>query len=189
MKRFSLVTVLLIAVFNFSCDELEELVPDEIDITTSYVSNLNISSAMTNDPDESVMIQESFAFDFLNNSDVTEHVGTPEQIKRIEIVSVKYEYKNFSGNVDASSNCSLGLARGFMSLDFFEVTDTNFAEADLFGTLFTLSGDYSQVNDYVSDSKLFGGVYTGSSTHNPVDFTVEVTVTARLTLEINLDDL
>ena len=183
--------LLFSALVLYNCDELKDALPNEIDITTSYINTINISTpVISEDPEADVSFQDGAAFDFLNNPDVAEYVGTPEQIKAIEILSVQYEYKNFSGNVDAESlNSFFAIATAFMAVDTFSAANTNFAEADVFGTLFTLSGDFSNVNEYISSSKIFSCVYSGTSTHNPADFNVEMTITVRLTLEVNPDDL
>lgn len=174
-----------------SCDELEELLEDrEVTVTTSYVNTISIDSPMTSNPDDDVSFQAGGGFDFLNNADVAEVIGTPEQIKKIEIVSIKYEYKNFSGNVDAKTKGSyFYLATEFMNGETFPVQNENVAEADLLGSVFNLSGDFSQVNSFITDGKIFSYVYSGSLTDNPAVFSVEVTITAKLTLEVNLDDL
>ncbi|WP_353776877.1 hypothetical protein [Winogradskyella sp. 3972H.M.0a.05] len=183
--------LLLGIVILFNCDELKDALPNEIDITTTYVNTINVSTPLiSGDPEADVSFQDAAAFDFLNNPDVAEYVGTPEQIKAIQILNIQYEYKNFSGNVDAESlNSFFAIATAFMAVDTFPVANTNFAESDAFGTLFTVTGDFSNVNEFISESKVFSSVYGGTSTHNPADFSVEMTITVRLTLEVNPDDL
>ncbi len=187
--KFLLLLVLL--GIGTSCDELEELIEDrEVTVTTSYVNTININSPMTSDPEEDVGFQEGNGFDFLNNADVAEVVGTPEQIKKIEILSINYEYKNFSGNVDAfTKGARFFIATQFMNGEYYPVQDENVAQADLLGAVFNLPGDFSAVNEFITNGKIFSYVFSGGLTDNPAVFNVEVTITARLTLEVNVDDL
>lgn len=191
MKLKSISYLIIIAVLFINCDELKDAIEDtEVDITTSYTSTITIDAVEQDNPEDDVSFQESDAFDILNNPDVADAIGTPEQIKKVEILGISYEYKNFSGNVDAMTlNNTFFLATGFMNGQYFPVANNNIAEADLFGTQFNLSGDFSAVNSYASEARIFVYVYSGSVTDNPALFDIEVTVTAKVTVELNIDDL
>ncbi|MEW4923509.1 hypothetical protein [Algibacter sp. 2305UL17-15] len=189
MKLNYILSVVL-ACLIFSCDELEELIDKEVTITTSYTDAVTINIASEADPETDVNFRNGGMFDFLNNSDITEVIGTPEQIKKIEIVSIKYEYKDFSGNVDAQAlNSFFFIATGFMNGESFPVQNEKIAEADLLGSVFNLTGDFSRVNNFITEGKLFSYLYEGNVSHNPAFFRVEITVTAKLTVEVNLDDI
>lgn len=173
-----------------SCDELEDAIDKEVDITTSYTNSVTLDVLSENDPAMEIPFQASNGFDLFNNADVAEVIGTPEQIKKIQIVSIQYEYRNFSGNVDAKTkNSYFFLGTAFMDGQSFPVADQNIAEADVFGTRFNVSGDFSRVNDFITEGKIFTYLYNGSVTHNPVNVVVEITLTLKLTVEVNLDDL
>ncbi len=183
--------IMLIAIFLpvfYGCDELvDEL--KEVDITATYSDTVRVSVYEKIDEEEPTRVQESGGFDLINNPDVADAIGTPEQIKKVEILNLQYEYKNFSGNVDAN------MENGFFLLTLspddgsFPISDTNIAESDLYGTVFNVPGNFEAVSNIVSQRKIFVYVFQGHASHNPAFFDLEVTLTLRLTVELNLDDL
>jgi len=174
-----------------SCDEedVKEFLEDpELDITTNFVLPVAVDIQPLSDPDQSVSFFEGTAYDIISNPQIAEEIGEPDRIKKVVINSITYEFKNFTGNVDADVG-------GFIALPgpdgdvSYNVPTVNAAEADLFGTLYNLEGNFSPVNQRVSELKAIGLVFSGNSSHNPVDFTFEVIINATVTVEVNLDDL
>lgn len=171
------------------CDELEEFLKTEITASVSYTNTLTINVPNEASPDTSVRFRANGSFNFFNNAEVKNVIKEPEQIKKIEIQTIKYEYIDFSGNVDAQTVGSyFFIATGFMNGESFPVANEKIAEADLLGTRFNLSGDFSRVNDYITSNKIFSYLYEGEVSHNPAFFKVKVTITAKLTLEVNVED-
>ncbi|MEM1002319.1 MAG: hypothetical protein AAGH46_06705 [Bacteroidota bacterium] len=195
MKHLRLSLLLILCTFMFTCDEedlLDFLEDPEIDVTTNFAFLIDISSPMLSNPDERVSFTSGIlAYDIISNPEIAERIGEPERIKGVRINTVTYEFKNFSGNVDADVSGFLAFpgpvgGEGDIRYDMQEV---KVAEADLFGNVYTLNGNFGAVNERASELKGIGCVYTGDSSHNPVDFTLEVIVNATITLEINIDDL
>jgi len=191
MKYLKYSLFVCLCLFLSSCDEedvLEFFEDPEVDITTNFVLSVGVDIQPLSDPEQSVSFFEGTAIDILSNPQVAEEIGEPDRIKEVVINSITYEFKNFTGNVDAD-------VVGFISLPgpdgdvSYDVPSVNAAEADLFGTIYNLEGNFSPVNQQVSELKGIGFIFSGNSSHNPVDFRLEVVINATVTVEVNLDDL
>lgn len=189
MKTLKAMVVGSAILFFFACelselnDALEE--PTEVDITTTYtrVMNIGVPEVFEN-PDESSTVTEADGFDLIDNPDVAEVIGTPEQIKNVEVVSVKYEYRNFSGNVDTY------LINGFFQFTenqsgTYPFPDVNIARSDLLGTVNSLYGDFTPINESINRSKILGYYIYATANHNPATFQVVVSITLRLRVEVD----
>ncbi|MCW5517311.1 hypothetical protein [Muriicola sp. Z0-33] len=195
MKNWKFFMVLILPVAFLNCDELKEALEEEVEVTTSYTHRLSFSVLPDSEPAQQF---ETFinvgSFDLLANPDVTNLIGNPERIKEIEILGVRYELKNFIGNVDANiDNPLFYLATespgGPPDLVFLG-TNANIAEADFFGTLFTVSGNFNGASQRLNQSsrKIFDYVISGIVDYVPATFDIETTFTFRLKLEIDPDE-
>lgn len=191
MKYLKLTLFFCLCLALNSCDEedvLEFLEDPELDITTNFVMSVGVDIQPLSDPNQPVNFFEGTAYDIISNPQVAEEIGEPDRVKEVVINSITYEFKNFTGNVDADVN-------GFISLPgpdgdvSYSVPIVNAAEADLFGTRYNLEGNFSPVNQRVSELKAIGLIFSGTSSHNPADFIFEVIINATVTVEVNLDDL
>jgi hypothetical protein len=192
MKYFKFFFLLTLCLSMNSCDEeeiLEFFEDPELDITTNFVFNMTISSPMVSDPTERVYFNDIVAYDIISNPQVAEEIGEPERIKKVVINSVVYEFKNFSGNVDAEVRGSLGFPGPDGEDINFDMAEVNAAEADLLNNVYSINANFSGISERATSLKGIGCVYFGSSSHNPVDFSLQVIVNATITVEVNLDDL
>ncbi|MGB5437938.1 MAG: hypothetical protein WBM98_18740 [Maribacter sp.] len=187
MKTIKTMLVGVAILFFFACDELTDSLdtPKEVDITTTYTGVLNIGvPEVFENPDESSMVTEYGGLDLIGNPDVADVIGTPEQIKNVEVVRVKYEYKNFSGNVDTDlENGSFQFTENIYGS--YPIPDVNIAESDLLGTVYSLSGDFSPMNESINRSKILVYLMQATATHNPATFQVVVSFTLRLKVEVD----
>jgi hypothetical protein len=170
----------------FGCDEVDELLNEDFEITTSFTSSININIFEEEDPNMPQSFQESDGINLRTNAEIAEALDNSGVIQNVEILNIQYEYKNFNGNVDAVINSRFSLGTAFMDTQTFPIPDHNIAESDLFGTLYTLSGDFSTVNNFIAESNIFTYIYSGTVSHNPAFFIVEVTVTLKITIEVGL---
>jgi hypothetical protein len=188
MKTFKAMIVGSAILFFFACDELNDALeePTEVDITTTYTGVMNIDVLeVYENPDVSSTVTGSNGFDLIGNPDVAEVIGTPEQIKNVEVVSVKYEYRNFSGNVDTDLvNGSFRISQHIYGS--YPIPDANVAESDLLGTVYSLSGDFSPINESINRSKILVYAMQATANHNPATFQVVVSVTLRLRVEVDV---
>ena len=136
-----------------SCDELEELLEQEIDIQTSFTRILSIESPMTSNPDEAVSFESAFAtYDFESDPDVAELIANPSEITKIKITEVRYLFQDVVGNTDAQVEGDFEVITGPTgSTQRFESVVTHLATADETNRLFFLDGDldifYSRVGN------------------------------------------
>ena len=138
------------------------------------------------DPETWQNFSVSGGFNILTNAEVSDALGTSGEIKKVEITNIQYEYKNFSGNVDAVTlGSSFSIATDFMNTQNFEIPTINIANSDLLGDLFYLNGDFSEINNFIAESNVFTYFFEGLISHNPALFDVEVTVTLKITIEID----
>ncbi len=186
MKILKIIFAASVLMLFYACDILDELDEQtEVDVTTTYTGVMNIGvPEVFGIPDESSRVQESGGIDLIANPDVADVIGSPEQIKNVEIKRITYEYRNFNGNVDTD------LIDGFLQFTIspigaYSIGDVNVAESDLLGTVYTLSGDFSPVNEQVNKTKVFVYVLQSTATHNPATFQVVINVTMKLRVKLD----
>jgi len=178
----------------FGCDELEELIEEEIDIPLTFEGDLNITSqSNVSDIDDPISIRtETATYNIAADPDVAEVIGDKSEIKKIKINRIRYSYRDFEGNDDA-----VILEGGFSFLLInniertVEITDTNVnvAEADFRNDTFTVQGDFSTIEEGFNEN--FNTVlisYFGTLSHNPVDFIVGITVDVTVTIKPDIDN-
>jgi len=193
MKNQSKYVLLGLALFTLiACDVIEDIVEQDIDIPVTLVLDLDI---IVPENAEAPSTPRSFfatpnAIDVLNIPEISDRFGTPEQIQGIRITNVQYEYRNFSGNVDAVLSGSFNFFGGSPNTEtFYPAEPVNAAEADLLGDRFNLNGDYSPINEVLETTTVFAVGYDGLTSHNPVIVGVRLTISATVTGTIDIDDL
>ena len=177
------------SVLLISCEEIEDLIFEEVEVTRSFTNTISIDIAQEEDPEMDVSFSESGGANFFTNLEVEGISISRDQIKAIEMQSLKYEYTNFSGNVDADLTSTFRLATNFATGDSqtFNASPTNVAESDLLNTEFQLSGDFSAVNDYMTTNKIVAYIYSGTVSDNSARFDVRVTIRVKLTVSVPSD--
>ena len=170
-----------------SCDVLEELIEEEIEVQSTFITELEINVPNASTPNEEVDFQSNFGlWDFTTDPNVTEILNDPDEITKIEINSVRYFYKDVVGNEDAIVEGELVFSVGQGSREFDTVV-TNLADADFNNTLYTLEGDYSPVNAALTQNRRIGFYYSGSVSRNPVSFITDVSITVTVTIKPDID--
>jgi len=166
-----------------SCDEVLE--PIEVEIPLTITLNGDVEIEETNDPTDGGFDQSPGGVDILNYPGVPDDIGTSEDIKSVRISSIKYEIKNFSGNVDANVNVTLRLFSDNENEDFVGPT-INAAEADLLDNIYDLDGFESSIENAISNIGGFNYFIVTQSSHNPANFVVEMKVRIVITYETTL---
>ncbi len=192
MKFIKYTLLLCLCVVLNSCDEedvLEFFEDPEVDISTSFVIPIQVNSGTLSDPTQRVEFTKVGFYDVLSNPQVAEEIGEPDRIKEVVINSITYEFKSFTGNVDAEVEGELRLPVNAVANQDYYMPRVNAAESDLFETVYSVSGGFETVNSFISNSKVVEVTYVGAASHNPVNFTLEVIINATVTVELNLDDL
>lgn len=192
MKYFKIPLLFCFCLVLNSCDEddiLDFFEDPEVDVNVNFVVPVQINSPTLSFPTQRVEFARTGAYDVLAHPQVAEEIGEPERIKKVVINSITYEFINFSGNVDAEVEGELRFPIGPLTEDNFYMPSVIAAESDLFGTVYTINGNFENVNAYITNSKFVEFTYRGAATHNPVNFTLQVIINATVTVELNLDDL
>lgn len=187
MKKY--ISILsLVVVFCYSCDEAEELFEQEFDIQTTFITELEVNVPNDASQDAVEFQSNTGLWDFRDDPNVMEYLGSPDEITKIEINSVRYFYKDVVGNEDANVEGEIVIIIGQGSQEF-DTVQTNLAQADNNNTLYTLNGDFSTVNAALTQSNVLGFYYTGSVSDNPVRFITDVSITATITIKPDFDNL
>ncbi|NRA91986.1 MAG: hypothetical protein HRU26_04770 [Psychroserpens sp.] len=187
MKNFKLLLVFTV-LMTFSCDEAEELFEEEFDVETTFITELEIN--VPNDASsDAVEFQSNFGlWNFREDPNVTEYLSSPDEITKIEITSVRYFYKDVVGNDDAYVEGEMVFSIG-QGGEEFDTVITNLRQADENNTLFTLEGDFTNVNAALTQLDVIGFFYSGSVSDNPVSFITDVSITAIVTIAPDFDNL
>ncbi len=189
MKKLKdMVWVLALCFLVFGCDELEELIEEEFDVQTTFITELEINVPNASSPDKAVDFKSNLGFwDFTKDPNVAEVLGDSDEITKIEINSVRYFYKNVVGNDDANVVGEMVFSVGQDGV-FYSTAQTNLAQADFNNTLFTLEGDFSPVNNAITQFRSIGFFYEGSVSDNPVSFITDVSITVTVTIKPDIDN-
>jgi hypothetical protein len=181
--------LLLVVFFGsiLSCDDLEELLEEEIEVQTTFITELEINVPNASTPNEAVDFESNFGFwNFTTDPNVTEILNDPDEITKIEINSVRYFYKDVVGNENAYVEGEMVFSVGQGSREFDTVV-ANLDQADFNNTLYTLEGDFSPVNAALTQNRNIGFYYSGSVSDNPVNFITDVSITVTVTIKPDLD--
>ena len=167
----------------FSCDAIEDLLEEEIDIETTFITELEINVPNGPTPETAMDFQSNTGFwDFRQDPNVMEYLGDADEITGIRINSVRYFYKDFEGNTNAFVEGDIVIAVG-QAGEEFETQITNISQADFNNTLFTLDGDFSNVNNALTQFKAIAFNYAGSVSDNPARFITDVTISCTVTIK------
>ncbi|MDO5979385.1 hypothetical protein [Flavivirga spongiicola] len=180
---------LLFLGFCFGCDELEELFEEEIEVQSTFITELEVNVPNGSTPDEAMNFESNFGvWNFAEDPNIVDFLGSPDEITKIEINSVRYFFKNVQGNPDAFVEGQITFSVG-QGGESFDTVVTNLAQADFNNTLFTLDGDFSNVNTAITMFRSIGFLYHGSVSDNPVSFITDVSITVTVTIKPSLDNL
>lgn len=187
MKKLTyLITLICCTAAVLGCDELEELLEEDIEVNISFQGELAIESETLLDPTEAVEFHSQGAtYDITEDPEIAELLesgtGTGE-IKKIEITQIRYLFQDFEGNADAVVNGGFQLIDQTMFVQGFQTVETNLAMADENNSLFTINGDFSEINERLTESGSVLFLYAGTASHNPVAFNVDVTFLVKVTI-------
>ena len=187
MKRYIPFLFILVLPF-YGCDEVEELL--EFDVSLGFEGDLLITeqSAVGDITDEVSVTSETAFYNIKEDPDVAEFLAEGAEIKEVKIESIRYSYKDFVGNQEAriqSGQFSITSNSGaFSGTESFPLSEANIniSEADFNNEVFTLLGDFSSIENGLTNSGVFAVRYQGTFSDNPVDFKVGISV--RLTVTI-----
>lgn len=188
MNVIKSISIALFFILIIGCDEVEDIINQEVTVNSSFVVDIPITVVESNDPNFPDF-GRGVSYDVLSNPDVVELVGTPDRIKKIVINSVRYEYRNFTGNVDTDINGQFVFSTGANSGEAFPTPLVNVAQADLLGDIFTLSGNFEAVSETATNQKKVDFSYAGFASDNPASFIVQVIISADITVELDPSDL
>lgn len=164
-----------------ACDELQDLADGKFDIITTAEVLIDIQSDTKPNPEDDVTIPsnaETYNFSF--DPDIMDLVGTDlSVIKEVKILEVTYEYLDFSGNADAILTSTVRFSGGVN----YTSEPTKVSEAALLTERFGIESDFQPLNEFIAFWKFFGVEYSATSTDNPVEFDVLVTVRMELTID------
>ncbi|MDT0557761.1 hypothetical protein RM697_03835 [Ichthyenterobacterium sp. W332] len=185
MKPLKFIIILLVF-FNFSCDEIEELLEEDIEVSISFQGLLEVESETLLNPEDQVEFNsEAATYNILQDPEIAELLesgsGTGE-IKKIEITQIRYLFQNFEGNSDAVATGVFQLLDPSMFIQGFETVQTNLASADQNNSLYTIDGDFTEINERLTDSGSLIILFAGTASDNPVYFDVDVTVFVKVTI-------
>ncbi|WP_299523277.1 hypothetical protein [Winogradskyella sp.] len=167
----------------FYCDEVEELLEQEIDIETTFITELEINVPNVPTPETPMDFQSNTGlWDFREDPNVMEYLGDSDEITKIRINSVRYFYKDVVGNSDAFVEGEIVIAVG-QAGEEFETAVVNLAQADFNNTLFTLEGDFTRVNEALTQLRAIAFFYSGSVSDNPVSFITDVSINCTVTIK------
>lgn len=186
----SFIVIVLIISPILSCEELDELLVKDIDVPISFVIDIN-NLSVPDDPNEDAdnSFNEGSNFNVRSNPDVANVISKPEQIKKVILNSVKYEYRNFSGNVDAIVTGAIEFfISGSTVSETFVTERINVAQASLTTETFNLD-DAQGVKMPLDNSGTVYVIYRGYSSENPIQFDTRLIVNATVTVEVNPYDL
>ncbi|QGY47317.1 hypothetical protein GM418_27715 [Maribellus comscasis] len=188
VKIIVLITFVLIVLSG--CDEL---VKKDVDIPINFNVTQNVVVPGDSDPNKDTEFVSAGEYDILSHPDVANAIGTPDKIKKVKITEIFYEFKNFSGNVDADITGNFVFPKDTkLSFDYdteeqFYIGPVRVANADLFNELYTLDENFDNINSYLSTATIFYHAFIGSSTDNPAIFDIVLKVSATVTVEASLD--
>ncbi|MGI9550122.1 MAG: hypothetical protein ACR2MT_02890 [Aurantibacter sp.] len=176
------------------CEELEELIEEEFDVTISFAGDLEIvSESSVSEPTDPITVQTDIAFySIASDPDIAEVIGSTDEITKIKIDRIRYSYKDFQGNEEAFViEGGFSFVNQNMSISTFQILDANInvAEADFRNDAFIIEDDFSEVEEgFNPNSPSVSIGYFGTLSHNPVDFKVGITIDVTVTIKPDIDN-
>jgi hypothetical protein len=184
-----ILTLILFITPLVSCENIEDLLEGEIDIPVTFVIDINgLAVPENSDPNAPNFFIGSAIYDILSNPNIADVIGTPEQIKKIVINSLQYQYRNFAGNVDAVISGEMKFIVSGNQLQSFNTLPINVAEASFTTEQFDLQG-IEGVEISLNNNGLVAVSHSGTSTFNPIIFDNRLIINATVTVDVNIDDL
>lgn len=188
----SLKTVFLLSASIFILCACDELITKDVDVPITFEVFQEIDIKADPNPYQMVTFEYDGFYDILSHPDVANAIGTPDKIKKVQITKIKYEYRNFKGNVDAVIRGDVIMPEESFTHNIpfdrmFAMKSVKVAESALFSEQYTLDGNFNKVNEYLSQSAVFEYAFSGVTTHNPVNVITVFKVYATITVEASLD--
>jgi len=170
-----------------SCDVLDELTEREIDIPiTAFVT---LQTAVPFDPNPtSNEFKTREKYSLLSDPVLNNSVDNPDDIVRLRINLIRYEYRDFTGEFEVLASGDIKILN-LGNVYTYATPQVQVAEADNANTRYTLSGDYANVDNFLSDDKAFEVEYAGITNANPALFDTFITIDAIVTVKVDANDL
>jgi len=187
MKKVKPFLFLILLLPLLGCEELEEILEQEFDIDVSFTRTITIDIQPTSNPEE-MNFAESALIDLSNAPEIDDITDDRTQLKSININRIRYFYKDVEGNEDAVVAAEFQTPLFVGPPETYGVPQVNLINADANNTLFIIDGDFTNINSALNDL-LIGRIelqYIGSVSDTPIEFTVDVTVDATLTAQIEI---
>ncbi|MGI9550121.1 MAG: hypothetical protein ACR2MT_02885 [Aurantibacter sp.] len=189
MKNFKLFLVLLLTVPLLGCEELEELLEEEFDVDVSFTRFITVDIQPTSNSEEAVNFAQSATINLTTAPEIDDITDDRTQLKSIKINRIRYFYKDVEGNELAVVSAEFQIPLIVAAPDTYDTPQVNLANADANNTLYLIDGDFTNINDVLNNLTGFSRIeleYVGSVSDNPIEFTVDVTVDATLTAQIQI---
>ncbi len=173
----------------FSCDELEELLEEEFDVEVSFTRFITVDIQPESSPEEAVNFAESAVINLTTAPEIDDITDDRTQLQSIKIHRIRYFYKDVEGNENAVVAAEFLIPLIITAPDRFDTPQVNLAEADGNNTLYTIDGNFTNINGLLNNLTGFSTIelqYVGSVSDNPIEFTVDVTIDATLTAKIEI---
>ncbi len=170
------------------CEELEELIEEEFDVNVSFTRFITVDVQPAASPEEAVNFAEGVTIDLRTAPEIDDVTDDRTQLKSIKINRIRYFYKDVEGNENAVVAAEFLIPVFVGPPSSFDTPQVNLAVADANNTLYLIEGDFTNINSALNDL-LIGRIelqYEGSVSDNPVEFTVDVTIDATLTAQVDI---
>ena len=190
MKTLKSFLMLLLLVPFFGCDLVDDLTEREIDIPITAFVNIQVAVPFDSDPVTPFMFpfSSSSSYSLLEDPVVTNAIDNPDDIVRLRINLVRYEYRDFTGEYEVLASGDIQIAN-LGAVYTYSTKQTHVAEADMVNTRITLEGNYASVDNFLDRNKEFAVVYKGFTNANPAQFNTYITIDAVVTVKVSADDL
>ncbi|MDC6387885.1 hypothetical protein PP182_04295 [Maribacter sp. PR1] len=191
MKTLKPILLLSLAFAFMGCDLIDELVDEEYDVNVSFNRFIHIDVQPTGNPEEAVGFMESAVINLTNAPELDEfrEENDRTEVKAIKINRIRYFYKDVAGNENAFVEAEFQIPLIVTSPDIFGAHQVNLADAATNPNPYVIDGDFTNINGLLNEVRGFNTLqldYVGSVSDNPIEFTVDVTIDATLTLEIQI---
>ncbi len=191
MKVLKPLFCLILVLPLWGCEELEELLEEEFDVNVSFNRQIHIDIQPTGDPTEAVNFSESAVINLTNAPELDEFRETNNrtEVTAININRIRYFYKDVAGNENTVVAAEFQIPLIVAAPDVFGTPQVNLFEAATTPNPNIIDGDFTNINSLLNNLTGFSTLeleYVGSVSDNPIEFTVDVTIDATLTLEIQV---
>lgn len=185
-KKWCIYLVLILPLLG--CEELEDLADQEIEIPVTAFVTLQVAVPFDPMP-ESNTFSSSQTYFLGNDPVITNAVDNLDQVKKMQINLIEYEFRNFEGDFDILASGTFSLLKPYASGQGYTVPLTNVTQASFNGTEYTLEGDYSSIENVLGAGNSFIVDFRGQTDGNPALFDMFITLHGTVTVEVGVDDL